>query len=412
MYLNLAILAIFTYFYCITSGGFVRTWVNGALVFAAFGLIMSPLCLGLLNLDVDEEDLRTLAELTLALVLYTDAANANLRELEHSYRIPRNLLLLGLPLTIVLGFGLGLLIFDSLGWLEIAILATMLAPTDAALGKTVVTDERVPVSIREGLNMESGLNDGICVPILFVFLALASETGAGGGSTTMLALRLVAEEVGIGLAVGIGMTYIAVYFARRFLELGWVTQSWEQVIVPSLAVACFTLAQALGGSGFIACFAGGILFGFMVDKQKHEVLLRGEAVGDTLALITWVVFGAAVIGDGLGAWNWDALLYAVLSLTVVRMLPVFLVLAGLQLRTDEKLFVGWFGPRGLATIVFAVIVLNENLPGGELVITTVVYTIVLSVIFHGISANPLVAGLASRLREAGRISAAGPITKK
>ena len=397
MYQNLAILAAFTFFYSITSGGFARTWINGAVIFMAFGLFMSPVGLGLLNLDVDEEQLRTLAELTLALVLYTDAANANLRELEQSFRIPRNLLLLGLPLTIALGFGAGLLIFDGLGWLEIAILATMLAPTDAALGKAVVTDERVPSSIREGLNVESGLNDGICVPILFVFLALASEAGVEGG-TTMLAVKLVAGEIGIGMAVGIGMTYIAVYLAKRFIALGWLTESWEQLIIPSLAVACFALAQTLGGSGFIACFVGGILFDFLVEKRKYEVLLRGEAVGDTLALITWVVFGAAVIGEGLGAWTWEVLLYAVLSLTVVRMLPVFLVTAGLQLRTDEKLFMGWFGPRGLATIVFAVIVLNENLPGGETVITTVVCTIILSVIFHGLSANPLVAALVSRLR--------------
>ena len=166
----------------------------------------------------------------------------------------------------------------------------------------------------------------------------------------------------------------------------------------SCGLACFALAQTLGGSGFIACFVGGILFDFLVEKRKYEVLLRGEAVGDTLALITWVVFGAAVIGEGLDAWTWEVLLYAVLSLTVVRMLPVFLVLAGLQLRTEQKLFMGWFGPRGLATIVFAVIVLNENLPGGETVITTVVCTIILSVIFHGLSANPLVAALVSRLR--------------
>ena len=203
MYENLAILAAFIFLYSIASGGLERTPVNGALVFTAFGLALGPLGLGLLSLDVDKEGLRTLAELTLALVLFTDAANANLGVLKRSFHIPQRLLLIGLPLTILLGFGAGVLLFDGLTLFEIAILATMLAPTDAALGKAVVTNAAVPSSIREGLNVESGLNDGICVPILFVFLALATDTGAADG-TPLLALKLVAEEIGVGLAVAEG----------------------------------------------------------------------------------------------------------------------------------------------------------------------------------------------------------------
>ena len=178
MYENLAILAVFVFLYSIASGGLERTPINGALVFAAFGLALGPLGLGVLSLNVDTEGLRTLAELTLALVLFTDAANANLGVLKRSIGTPERLLLIGLPLTILLGFGIGVLVFDGLTLLEIAILATMLAPTDAALGKAVVTNEAVPSNIREGLNVESGLNDGICVPILFVFLALVTTTGA------------------------------------------------------------------------------------------------------------------------------------------------------------------------------------------------------------------------------------------
>ena len=200
MYENLAILAAFVFLYSLLSGGLERTPVSGAIVFVVFGLVFGPLGLGLLNLKVDAEGLSTLAELTLALVLFTDAANANLGELKHSFRIPQRLLLIGLPLTILLGFGTGVLLFDGMTLFEIAILATMLAPTDAALGKAVVTNEDVPSNIREGLNVESGLNDGICVPILFVFLALATNAGVEGG-TSMLALKLVAQAIGIGVAV-------------------------------------------------------------------------------------------------------------------------------------------------------------------------------------------------------------------
>lgn len=395
MYENLAILAVFVFLYSIVSGRLERSLFNGALLFSVFGLLLGPLGIGLLDLNVDKEGLRSLAEVTLALVLFTDAANANLPVLKRSFHIPQRLLLIGLPLTILLGFGIGCLLFDGLTLFEIALLATMLAPTDAALGKAVVTNEAVPANIREGLNVESGLNDGICVPILFVFLALATGTGAEGG-TTSLALQLVAEEIGIGLAVGLGMVFPATWLIRRCAEGGWITQTWKQLPVAALAVACFAISQLLGGSGFIACFAGGLLFGSLVPNHKETLLLAAEGTGDTLALVTWVAFGAAVIGQAVGSFSWEVVVYAVMSLTVVRMLPVFVTLAGMKLSRDEKLFMGWFGPRGLASIVFIVIVLNEGLAGGETIAMTVVCTIMLSVLAHGLSANPLVALLVSK----------------
>jgi NhaP-type Na+/H+ or K+/H+ antiporter len=331
------------------------------------------------------------------MVLFTDASNTNLRVLKKNLAIPQRLLLIGLPLTILLGFGAGLLIFDGLTLVEIAIIATMLAPTDAALGKAVVTNEAVPANIRESLNVESGLNDGICVPILFIFLALdASSGGAGGGS--MLALKLVVEAIGIGAAVGAGLTFLAVHLFPLCADRGWITETWQQLCIPALAVTCFAVAQWLGGSGFIACFVGGLLYDSLAKLNKHKFLLAAEGTGDTLALITWVVFGTAVVGQSIGSFSWQVVVYALLSLTIVRMLPVFLVLAGMNLRTDEKLFMGWFGPRGLASIVFAVIVLNEHLPGGSTISMTVVCTILLSVIGHGLSANPLVAVLAARIK--------------
>lgn len=398
MYENLAILAVFVFFYSIVSAGFERTPINGALVYIVFGLALGPLGLGVMSLDaVNMEGLRTLAELTLALVLFTDAANANLGVLKQSFRIPQRLLLIGLPLTILLGFGIGVLLFDGLSLFEIAILATMLAPTDAALGKAVVTNETVPSNIREGLNVESGLNDGICVPILFVFLSLATAIG-DEGSISMLALKLVVEEIGIGVAVGVGLSVVGSRVLKVFADSGWAIESWRQLPVPALAVACFAVAQWLGGSGFIAAFAGGLLFGRLAKHHKPKLLLAAEGTGDTLALITWVVFGAAVVGQSVGSFSWEIVLYAVLSLTVVRMVPVFLALAGADLRVDEKLFMGWFGPRGLASIVFAVIVLNKHLSGGDTITMTVVCTITLSIVAHGISANPLIAGLAARLK--------------
>jgi len=397
MYENMAILAAFIFFYSLTSRGLERTPINGAVVFVVFGLVFGPLGLGFLTVTMDAEGLSVLAEMTLALLLFTDAANANLKELKHSFRIPQRLLLIGLPMTILLGFGTGLLLFNGLTLFEIAIIATMLAPTDAALGKAVVTNEAVPPNIREGLNVESGLNDGICVPILFIFLALATRSG-GGSTPSMLAVVLVAQAIGIGVAVGAGFTFLGRWLIKQCADRGWVTKTWRQLPVPALAVSCFAVAQWLGGSGFIACFTGGLLFGWLEKQHKVKLLTAAEGTGDTLALITWVVFGAAVVGQSISSFSWEIALYACFSLTLVRMVPVFVVLAGMKLRTDEKLFMGWFGPRGLASIVFAVIVLNKGLPGGSTISMTVVCTIAMSILAHGISANPLVAALGARIK--------------
>ncbi len=396
MYVNLAIIAGFLFLYSIASGWFERTAFNGAVVFTAFGLLVGPLGLGFLHLDIDAELLRTLAELTLALVLFTDASTADISVLKKNFAIPQRLLLLGLPLTIVAGFFFGFLVFDSLTIFEIAILATMLAPTDAALGKAVVTDQSVPSQIREGLNVESGLNDGICVPIIFVFLALVAESGAEQ-SASMITIKLVVEQIGIGVAVGCLLALAGSWLLNQFSDRGLVTETWRQIPVIALAVSCFAVAQSLGGSGFIASFVGGLLFGGITHRHKHSLLLAAEGTGDTLALITWVVFGSAVVGQTASSFSWQVVVYAVLSLTVVRMLPVFLALAGMNIRADEKLFMGWFGPRGLASIVFAVIVLDEKLPGGETIGLTVVCTIILSIIGHGISAKPFVNILKNRL---------------
>ena len=396
MYENLAILALFIFLYSISSGFLERTPINGALIFTAFGLACGPFGLDILKMDIGTEELRTLAELTLALVLFTDASNANLKVLKKNFHIPQRLLLIGLPMTILLGFGIGIFMFDELSIFEIAILATLLAPTDAALGKAVVTNPLVPANIREGLNVESGLNDGICVPILYLFLALAAGS-SGEGSTHFLAFELVAEEIGIGVVVGSILTLSAVWLARQCNDRGWVTESWRQLPVIVLAVSCFSIAQILGGSGFIAAFVGGLLFGSLINTKKF--LLSAEGTGDTMALITWVIFGATVVAQSFKSFSWEIVVYSILSLTIIRMLPAFLSLGGMNLSTNEKLFMGWFGPRGLASIVFAVIVLNAELPGSSTIAMTAACTIILSVIAHGLSANHLIARLAKKMQQ-------------
>ncbi len=396
----LAILAATALIYGAVAGRLERTPVSGAMVFVGIGLLLGPVGLGALELRVDTGEIRLLAELTLALVLFVEAADADLGVLRRSFRIPTRMLAIGLPLTIALGFALGVPIFPDLTLLEVALLATMLAPTDAALGKAVVTNPDVPPSIREGLKVEAGLNDGICVPVLLAFLAVAGGSASSEDSTIGLALGLFAREIGIGAVVGIVLALPAGLtldpLARRG---GWIGRTWLPVLIPALALLCFATAQTLHGSGLIAAFVGGITVALVRPENKHEWLHAAEATGDTLSLLTWVVFGAAVVGQVIPRFGWDHVAYAVLSLTVIRMLPMFLSLTGLSLGTDGKLFVGWFGPRGLVSIVFAIIVLDAGVPGGDSLAMTVVCTVVLSILAHGLSAVPLARIYGARVGE-------------
>jgi NhaP-type Na+/H+ or K+/H+ antiporter len=277
--------------------------------------------------------------------------------------------------------------------LELALLAAILAPTDAALGKPVVTNPAVPAAMREALNFESGLNDGICVPIVVLLLGLAVGTQIEGGTIGHVG-RVVVEAIGIGLIVGLGLTWLTTLMLRSAEQCGWISEHWVEIPIVALAAACFAAAQALGGSGFIACFVGGLLLSRLHARHKRELLRGAEHMGEALALSTWVVFGGIVVARMIDRVTWPALLYGALSLTVIRMLPVFLCLIGTRTSIADKLFIGWFGPRGLATIVFAVLVLDEKLPGNDTIILAAGWTVLLSVIAHGVTANPLVRRMA------------------
>ena len=395
MYQNAAILAAFLLIYSAVAGRVERSWISGPIVFVAVGFLLGPDGLGVFRLNITGEGLRVLAELTLAMVLFTDAANADLGVVRRNRGLPERLLLVGLPLTIVLGFVLAAIMFPLLGTLEIALLAAMLAPTDAALGKPVVTNQAVPAVMREALNVESGLNDGICVPIVVLLLGLAVGTQIEGGTMVHVA-RVVVEEIGIGLIVGLTLTWLTTLMLRFAERRGWISEHWVEIPIVALAAACFAGAQAAGGSGFIACFVGGLLLSGLRERHKEELLRGAEHMGEALALLTWVVFGGIVVPRLIDRVTWPALLYAVLSLTVVRMLPVFLCLIGTRTSPADKLFIGWFGPRGLATIVFSVLVSDEKLPGNDTIMLAAGWTVLLSVIAHGVTANPLVKRMARR----------------
>jgi NhaP-type Na+/H+ or K+/H+ antiporter len=308
------------------------------------------------------------------------------------------MLQVGLPGVIALGYLCGWLMFDGLTLLELAILATTLAATDAALGKAVVTNKAVPGRIREALNLESGLNDGLCVPILLLFIALA-KAGTGESDVVALATKFFMQELGIGITVGLAVTAAGSWLYHQAWQRGWIVMEWRQLPVIFLSLTCFGLAQTLHGSGFIAAFVGGLLFGHFARKSTHDLVLDTEGVGETLGMLTWALFGAVVIPEVVDLFNWQVIVYTLLSLTVVRILPIVLSLSGTKEKIESKLFLAWFGPRGLASIVFAVIVLDNSLPGAEFISVIVACTIILSAFAHGLTANPLASALAARLKK-------------
>jgi NhaP-type Na+/H+ or K+/H+ antiporter len=362
------------------------TPITPAIVVVAVGVLVGPLVLDDLTLGPTSSTVRTLAEATLAVVLFSDASRVQLRSLRRQAALPVRLLGIGLPLTIALGGLAGGALFGSFSLSDALILGVILAPTDAGLGSAVVTDTRLPQRVRQSLNIESGLNDGICVPLLLIVLATAS-----GSIGTAHPLSVLAEEIGYGLIGGVAAGVLAasvvtVAGRRRLIE-----DAWRQIIPVAGAALAYGTATALGGSGFIAAFVAGALFGLMAGEDSAGAMRFTEEAGALLGATTFLVFGAVLLGPELEHLSWQIALYALLSLTVVRMLPVAVSLWGTRARAPTVAFIGWFGPRGLASIVFAVIV-DDTHRGTHLptILAAGYLTVGLSVLLHGLSAAPLV----------------------
>ncbi len=383
---DLAILAAVGLAYAVFSGWLSRTILSSAIVFLTAGIVLGDAVLGWFDIQAGGAALRLIAEATLALVLFADAAKIDLRTLRRELAVPARLLGIGLPLTIIAGTAAALLILPGLSPIEAVLLAIAVAPTDAALGAVVVSDERVPSRIRQGLNVESGLNDGLCVPLLLIALAFASAEG--GGETEPL--RLVVEEIGFGVIGGLAAGGLGAMALRGALSRGWIAKDWEPIVPLATIGLAYGLATILHGSGLIAAFAAGLTFGTIATRREEESAELAETVGGAASAVTFLVFGAVVVPAVLDGFAWEPVAFAVVALTVARMLPVAIALLGLRARLPTVAFVGWFGPRGLASIVFAVLILQaEPIPSLDLVLATISVTIIISVYAHGVSALPL-----------------------
>jgi sodium/hydrogen antiporter len=381
------LLLVFTA-YALLARRLDRLLLSAPILFVATGLALGPDGAGQLDLSLDSHVVLTFTEITLAALLFADASTVPLRAVEGDAGVPGRLLGIGLLLTIAAGTVLGLILTPELGWAGAALIASVLAPTDAALGMAVVTDRAVPTRIRRALNIESGLNDGIATPFVTVFLAaLLSEEGVEPGSWVLDAVAELGLAILVALVVGgLGGSILSMA-ARR----GWTSPISEQLCGLTLAILSYAGAVAIGGNGFVSAFSAGLIFG-AAAKQHHRAVEFTEDASLFASFLVWVVFGASFVGPVLaGSFDVTFVVYAVLSLTVIRMLPVAIALTGKGFRVSTVAFMGWFGPRGLASVVFTLLALEE-LHGADVdvpLMEIATWTILLSVILHGLSAHPL-----------------------
>lgn len=381
-----AIFFVLIFLYSLISRRLERTVITAPIVFTAVGLLIFLMPPWLSTLDLDRKAFLLIAEMGLVMMLFTDAAHINLQVLKGNRSLLVRLLNTGMLLTILLGAMGALVVVDGLSLWEAGILAAILAPTDAGLGHMIVSNPRVPMRIRQALNVEAGLNDGLSVPFLMAFIALALEATEGAGAVLT---RFLGEQLGYGTLIGLGIGLFGGWLLGAAQRRNWIAEGMQQLGLVALPVLCLMVSEATGASMFIAAFVAGLVVPVGFAEASERSAEFAEGWGQLFTLFVFFLFGL-LVARVWRSFNFALALYAILSLTVVRMVPVALALAGTGLCRWTVLFVGWFGPRGLASIVLGLVYLEQqaNLPGESTIRLAVMATVLLSIFAHGLSALP------------------------
>lgn len=367
-----------------------RNSITGPMVFMTIGILGSSLAFSFVHVTPDMGPVKLVAELALTLVLFIDATMINRDAFSGgSKRIPVRLLLIGLPLTMIAGTLFGIWMFDGVSLWAIMLMAFILSPTDAALGQAVVKSEGVPIKIRQSISVESGLNDGIALPpILIVMALLGAEAGDHEGEW----LGFVIKQVTLGPIVGLAVGFIGGKLMQTMSDKGWTEETFQRLSALPIAILAFACAESVEGNGFIAAFVAGLglTAGITSKNIRHQVQEFGETEGMQLILVVFLIFGLAMVPVAVPHWGVRELIYAIASLTVLRMLPVAISLLGAKLDWQTVTFIGWFGPRGIASVLYLLMaVASIGIDGYEQVMSVIVLTIMISVYAHGITATPL-----------------------
>jgi len=366
-----------------------ESMITAPMVFVAVGFAASFVSIDFLKGGILAPFLKVIAELTLGLILFIDASNINLKSLTKEKGIPFRLLFIGLPLTMLVGTLVAIPLFPSVGIWALCLMAFMLSPTDAALGKVVITSPRIPNNIREAINVESGLNDGIALPPILICIAALSET-PGQHTEFNYWLFFVLKQLVLGPLIGAAVGWLGGRLVDKASTAGWMNSTFQRLASIALAIMAFSLAEMLHGNGFIATFFAGLFLGTRTPQIRERIQEFGEAEGEALALFIFLLFGMILVPVAFAFWTLQTWIYAILSLTVIRMVPVFVSLLGSKLSWQSVGFIGWFGPRGIASILYLLIVLiSLGITGYEQIMSVVVLTVLLSIFLHGLSALPL-----------------------
>ena len=390
------VVAAAVFAWSVVSARLERADLTAPIVFMAVGAVLAGT--GTVDAPSAPETVKPLVEVTLVWVLFSDAARLPLQALRHDVGMFVRLLAVGLPLTILAGWGLAAWLFPALGvWLALLV-AAALAPTDAALGVPVVTNPAVPSRVRRVITVESGLNDGIATPVVMVAIAGAASAealpGAAGLGTALV-------ELLVGAAIGAVVGSVGGWLLRSARRAHWASEEFAGLGVLALALLSYLASTSLDGNGFIAAFVGGLAFGATAGRRGPTELLFLEQASGLVSLLVWLAFGAVAVPIVLDNPDPTTVLYAVLSLTLVRMVPVALCCLGASLNRDTVLFIGWFGPRGLASLVFALLALEELGPAAHEAVAVIAVTVLLSLLAHGVTAGPLAARYGRRQRGIG-----------
>lgn len=384
----LAVLAAFAA-YSLFSKRLARTVLTLPILFTGLGLMLSVPLHAALPPETVHEGRIFLAEVTLILVLFADASHVRIRRLRMNWALPARMLIVGMPLTLALGTAVAFGLNPGTSLAMALLTAAVLTPTDAALGQAVVSNPEVPEHLAQTINVESGLNDGLVLPFVLLGATLASAmVGHEPVSGTHLAVMALAEVV-FGVMAGV----VTGWAAARAMD--WAqTRDLMQVSAGAVlfllsAFAAYVAALLIGGNGFIAAFVAGMTFG---NFYRHDILFISEfmeGAGQLLTMTAFLVFGAFLLPEGIAHAGTSTVILAVLFLTVVRILPIVISLAGTGLPMREKLFLGWFGPRGLASILFTLLMMAAfEFPNEQELLACVSLTVGLSILLHGITANP------------------------
>lgn len=374
----------------------LRFNISGPMIFTAVGIFLSPLGIGVSAIEFNSELVQIVAEFALIIVLFSDASELSLKKLRTEWSIPARLLFVGLPITIVVATVMAKEIFPGETTLYLLMMALILAPTDAALGKAVVTDKTVPEKIRSSINVESGLNDGIVFPILITVVAMILSGHEKAQDNSWI--TFVAQQIIFGTLIGSAIGYMGGRLSTQVIEKDWMEESYHNLVPIALAVLTYFVAEYTGGNGFIAAFFAGLFVGSYNEDLRQHVKNFAESEGDLFILIIFLIFGTIFIPATIDYWNFNVLLYAILSLTVLRMIPVAISLIGTKCDLATVLFIGWFGPRGIASILYVLIVVNKIHPikGHETIYAVISLTVLLSIILHGLSAQPFTRAFAKK----------------